>query len=68
MEGIAMRENSKKGFVLAMLILFAGIQAFAQSVIMLIPDGMSIAGTTLARFYKGAPLALDAIACGLVST
>ncbi len=63
-----MRKDSKKGIILAVLILLAGMQAFAQSVIMLIPDGMSVAGTTLARFYKGEPLALDAIACGLVST
>jgi alkaline phosphatase len=63
-----MRKDSKKGIILAVLILLAGMQAFAQSVIMLIPDGMSVAGTTLARFYKGAPLALDPIACGLVST
>ena len=63
-----MRRDKEKGIILAVLIFLAGMQAFAQSVIMLIPDGMSVAGTTLARFYKGEPLALDAIACGLVST
>ncbi|MCE5256989.1 MAG: alkaline phosphatase [Spirochaetaceae bacterium] len=63
-----MERKAKNGIVLALLILFAGTQVFAQNVIMLIPDGMSVAGTTLARFYKGKPLALDAIACGLVST
>ena len=63
-----MRRDSKMGLALAAFFLFAGAQVFAQSVIMLIPDGMSVAGTTLARFYKGRPLALDALACGLVST
>jgi len=57
----------KTGIVLALALVLCGAQAFAQSVIMLIPDGMSVSGTTLARFYKGEPLALDAIACGLVS-
>ena len=36
-----MKRSVKNGVVLAMLI----------------PDGMSVAGTTLARFYKGEPLA-----------
>jgi alkaline phosphatase len=61
-------DRKKKGLVLALLMLFMGMLAFAQNVILLIPDGMSVAGTTLARFYKGQPLALDALACGLVST
>ncbi len=40
-----------------------------RSVILLIPDGMSVDGVTLARWYRGgAPLALDALACGLVRT
>lgn len=38
------------------------------NVIILIPDGMSVNGTTLARLYKGAPLALDPLASGLMST
>lgn len=63
-----MKREVKRNIVLAMLILGLGAQAFAQNVILLIPDGMSVAGTTLARFYKGAPLALDELACGLVST
>ncbi|MDP2791012.1 MAG: alkaline phosphatase [Rectinemataceae bacterium] len=63
-----MKRNMKNGVALAMLILGMGARALAQNVIMLIPDGMSVAGTTLARFYKGASLALDEIACGLVST
>jgi alkaline phosphatase len=39
-----------------------------KNVILLIPDGMSVAGTTLARFVKGGNLAMDALACGLVNT
>lgn len=65
-----MRRNVKAGIVLAIALGFAFSvnSIFAQNVIMLIPDGMSVSGTTLARFYKGAPLALDSIASGLVST
>ncbi len=65
-----MNRNVRAGAVLA-IALVLGLCAnsvFAQNVIMLIPDGMSVSGTTLARFYKGAPLALDSIASGLVST
>jgi alkaline phosphatase len=40
-----------------------------KNVIILIPDGMGIDGTTLARWYKGGtPLALDEMASGLVRT
>lgn len=39
-----------------------------QNVIVLIPDGMSVSGTTLARLYQGAPLALDPLASGLMVT
>jgi alkaline phosphatase len=43
--------------------------AAIRSVILLIPDGMSVDGVTLARWYRGgAPLALDGLACGLVRT
>ena len=63
-----MKRNMKNRIALAVLILGMGARAFAQNVILLIPDGMSVAGTTLARFYKGESLALDEIACGLVST
>lgn len=38
------------------------------NVIVLIPDGMSVTGTTLARLYQGAPLALDPLASGLMVT
>ncbi|WP_333870115.1 alkaline phosphatase [Desulforamulus putei] len=41
----------------------------AKNVIILIPDGMTVAGTTLARWYQGGtPLAMDEMACGLVRT
>ena len=63
-----MKRNMKNGIALAMLVLSLGAPAFAQNVILLIPDGMSVAGTTLARFYEGKSLALDEMACGLVST
>ena len=40
-----------------------------QNVILLIPDGQSVGGTTLARWYNGGkPLAVDEMACGLVRT
>lgn len=39
-----------------------------KNVIVMIPDGMSVTGTTLARLYKGEPLALDPLASGLMST
>ncbi|WAM33856.1 alkaline phosphatase [Caldicellulosiruptor morganii] len=40
-----------------------------KNVILMIPDGMTIAHTTLARWYQGGePLAMDELACGLVRT
>lgn len=40
-----------------------------KNVIMLIPDGMSVSDTTLARWYQGGtPLAMDEMASGLVRT
>ncbi len=40
-----------------------------KNVIILIPDGMSMGGYTLARWYKnGTPLAMDDMVCGLVRT
>ncbi|WP_010269171.1 alkaline phosphatase [Paenibacillus senegalensis] len=41
----------------------------AKNVIILIPDGMGVDGTTLARWYKGGtPLAMDEMASGMVKT
>lgn len=42
-----MKRNMKNRIALAMLLLSMGASAFAQNVILLIPDGMSVAGTTL---------------------
>lgn len=39
-----------------------------KNVIVMIPDGMSVTGTTLARLYKGEALALDPLASGLMIT
>lgn len=39
-----------------------------KNVIVMIPDGMSVTGSTLARLYKGGALALDPLASGLMST
>ncbi len=52
----------------AFFLLCAVAAAGADNVIMMIPDGMSLAGLSLARLVKGAPLALDSMASGLVST
>ncbi len=47
----------------------AGTSNEIKNVILLIPDGMSTTGTTLARWYNGGkPLALDEMASGLVRT
>jgi len=57
--------------VLALVAQGAGAQAkkaTAKNVIILIPDGMSLAPTTLARWVTGEPLAIDQYACGLVQT
>jgi len=58
--------------VLVIVSIFFASPSFAKTtvknVILMIPDGMSLAGTTLARWYKGAPLAMDEMACGLVRT
>ncbi len=64
--------------ILIVLLLLFSISVFpagaatapaVKNVILLIPDGMSVGGTTLARWYKGGtPLALDEMACGLVRT
>ena len=45
-----------------------GAHRTLKNVIVMIPDGMSLAGTTLARLYKGEPLALDPLASGLMIT
>jgi alkaline phosphatase len=63
---------SKSMLVAVLLALMVSTQAFAgqvKNVIVMIPDGMSIDGVTLTRWYKdGAGLAMDPLACGLVRT
>ena len=63
-----------KGFVGAALLCCVAMPALAaplkvsgiRNVIILIPDGMSVGGTTLARWVQGGkPLALDEMASGL---
>lgn len=39
-----------------------------RNVIFMIPDGMSVTGTTLTRLLDGKEMALDSMACGLVKT
>lgn len=63
------------GLTIAFSMPFASIaaepstQKNSKNVIILIPDGMSTTGTTLARWYQGgAPLAMDEMASGLVRT
>ncbi|MGQ9557814.1 MAG: alkaline phosphatase [Desulfurispora sp.] len=78
-----MRQNRTHHFLaillVVMLLVSTGVSWAAdnqtaaarpvKNVILLIPDGMSVAGTTLARWYQGGqPLALDEMACGLVRT
>jgi alkaline phosphatase len=47
---------------------FAG-NAPVKNVIIMIPDGMSMGGYTLARWFNGGkPLVMDELACGLVRT
>ncbi|MBD2845497.1 alkaline phosphatase [Paenibacillus sp. IB182496] len=46
----------------------ASAQAEIENVILLVPDGMAIDATALARWYKGSALTLDSMASGLVRT
>jgi len=71
-----MNNSNFRRALLAAVWLCLPLTVFAQtgdtgirSVILLIPDGMSVDGVALARWYQGgAPLAMDALACGLVRT
>lgn len=58
---------------LAMAVLTQGAvaqtkKATAKNVILLIPDGLSVAPMTLTRWIKGSELSFDKYTCGLVST
>jgi alkaline phosphatase len=74
-----MKKVSKKISVVLVLVLlmtsFGTLGVYCdevkpiKNVIFLIPDGMSVTGTTLTRWMQGGqPLALDEMACGLVRT
>ena len=71
-----MNNSNFRRALLAAVWLCLPLAIFAQSgdtgirsVVLLIPDGMSVDGVALARWYQGgAPLAMDALACGLVRT
>ncbi len=63
--------------LLVMLLLSTGVMIILgvkkdsvgiRNIIILIPDGMSVGGYTLARWYKGEKLAMDNIICGLIRT
>jgi len=66
------------GVLSTVMLLGVGVQSSfaaeqpkieAQNVIILIPDGMGMDGTTLTRWYNGGkPLAMDEMASGLVRT
>ncbi len=53
--------------MLAALLLATGAQA-AKNVIVMIPDGCAASLQTVARWYKGAPLAVDPLVVGSVTT
>lgn len=57
-------------YLLVALGCFRGSgEASIRNVILMIPDGMSPAAVTLARWYQnGMPLAMDEMACGMVRT
>ncbi len=60
-------------FFIFWFIAIWGIPVFskaeaAKNIIVMIPDGCSFEQYTLVRWYKGAPLAMDAILVGAVKT
>ncbi|RPI71867.1 MAG: alkaline phosphatase, partial [Desulfobacteraceae bacterium] len=71
-----MNKHLKKWTILTIIlaslsILFMGatFEKKVKNVIFLIPDGMSVGGTTLTRWYQGGKaLSFDEWACGLVRT
>jgi alkaline phosphatase len=61
----------KRGFLviaLLFLLLFSARTGQGKNVIVLVSDGMGSAHTTITRWYKGAPLALDQMDLGAVRT
>lgn len=75
-----MRSSLKKVITIFIIIsmaisMFSGVSADSlkpakvENVILLIPDGMAVTPTTLARWYQGGtPLAMDEMASGLIRT
>ncbi|ACM61806.1 alkaline phosphatase [Caldicellulosiruptor bescii] len=80
MKNVFLRRKNILISVILILCLILSTLSFAQqdindnenrvkNVILMIPDGMTIAHITLARWYQdGKPLAMDELACGLVRT
>lgn len=58
----------KKLLVVSVLIFAAAPLWAAKNVIVMIPDGCGVSLQTLARWYKGAPLAVDPLVVGSVTT
>lgn len=70
-----MKRSNRTVFIACAALLCLAPSAMAKgkaevskNVIILIPDGMSLAPTTLARQAKGSPLSFDEYTCGLVAT
>jgi len=61
---------SRRGALAALLLAVGMLTAApqARNVILMIPDGCDLSLVTLARWYSGRPLALDALLCGGVKT
>jgi alkaline phosphatase len=61
---------NRRGVVAALLLAAAMLAAAlpTRNVILMIPDGCGFSTATLARWYSGRPLALDALLCGAVKT
>lgn len=64
-----------KNFLLILFLLAFGLNIYGQNdkkivknAILMISDGTSVDVLSLARWYKGGPLAMDSIICGLIKT
>jgi alkaline phosphatase len=63
------RHTRTAAAILGLVLLLAGPTAeAARNVIVMVPDGCSWSLQTLARWYKGKPLALDGVLVGAVRT
>lgn len=70
MAGKMVKKASMVLWLLVIVFISFGLgEASVRNVILMIPDGMSPASVTLARWYQdGKPLAMDEMACGMVRT